>query len=90
MTTPSNDALGGSFRDPSGFVFTEKGHIHRQVNRLYKDDYDHLMSSGLYEDLTASGLLVAHEEVGAELARSDDAYKVLKPERVPFVSYPYE
>ncbi len=88
--TSTNGSLAGSFRDPSGFVFAENGHIHRQVNHVYKDDYDLLMSSGLYEKLVASELLIPHEEVDIDLARTGDAYKVLKPQPIPFVSYPYE
>jgi len=60
------------------------------VNIGYKENYDHLMESGLYESVTDARLMIRHEEVGADLARTDDAYKVLKPELVPFVSYPYE
>jgi hypothetical protein len=86
----SSGVLPSSFRDPSGFVFVEDGELYRQVNESYRAQYDHLMSSGLYDRLVRDGLLVAHTEVGAEHARRDGAYKVIRPERVPFVSYPYE
>ena len=85
-----SDSVAGSFRDPSGFLFEQDGVLYRQVNRVYADDYDLLMSSGLYEDLVAAGLLVRHEEADTALARSADAVRVLRPERVPFISYPYE
>jgi len=80
----------GSFRDPSGFLFVQDGVIYRQVNALYKDQYEHLLESGLYQDLVDAGLLIAYTEAELNLARSDDAYKVIRPEEVPFVSYPYE
>jgi ribosomal protein L11 methylase PrmA len=86
----ARQSVQGSFRDPSGFIFTHDGEIHRQVNAVYRADYDQLMASGLYEALVAAGLLVRHEEADQQLARSADAYKVIKPEPVPFVSYPYE
>lgn len=79
-----------SFRDPSGFVFTRDGRIYRQVNKVYKDDYDHLMESGLYDSLVAANLVVPHKEVGLENAVTPDAYQVLEAEIVPFISYPYE
>jgi ribosomal protein L11 methylase PrmA len=44
------------------------------------------MASGLYEALSSSGRLVAHEE----LPGSDGAHRVLVPEQIPFVSWPYE
>ena len=80
----------GSFRDPNGFLFVLDGSIYRQVNVSYRDHYDHLLKSGLYQDLVDAGLLIAHTEASLNLARSDDAYKIIQPEVAPFVSYPYE
>jgi ribosomal protein L11 methylase PrmA len=80
----------GSFRDPSGFVFTRDGTLYRQVNRSFADQFEAFIRSGLYEELARDGLLVAHEQVGLELAASDDAHAVLQPARVSFISYPYE
>lgn len=80
----------GSFRDPSGFVFTRGGALYRQVQESYRDEYDRLMSCGLYPKLVDDGLLVAHTEDSLDLAAAPGAYRVLRPERVPFISYPYE
>src|ERR1700730_8555507 len=82
--------LRSSFRDPAGFVFTSDGVVHRQVNTSYQRHYDHLMSSGLYEVLTTSRHLISHVEVSAPVRDAAAAYKVLRPEPVPFISYPYE
>ena len=89
MPNPS-DALGASFRDPSGFLFTRSGVLFRQVNHSYAEDYNHLMQSGLYEKLVKAGLLVSHQEVEVEPADASLAFKVIQPQRVPFISYPYE
>ncbi len=86
----NSENIPSSFRDPSGFLFRQNGSIYRQVNTIYKEDYDHLMASGLYERLVGSGLIVPHEEVGLDYARTDSAYKILKPELIPFISYPSE
>ena len=40
-----------SFRDPSGFLFKWNDSLYRQINHRYKNDYDLLMSSGLYKKL---------------------------------------
>ena len=48
------------------------------------------MQSGLYESLVRDGLLIPHHEVDLSMRIYDDAYVVIKPEPVPFVSYPYE
>lgn len=82
--------LNSSFRDPSGFVFTKEGSIYRQVNLVYKPDYDHLMSSGLYEKLVTKKLLVEHQEVNDFGLEPETFYKCIKPDQIPFISYPYE
>lgn len=79
-----------SFRDPSGFVFFRDGVPYRQVNLSHKEDYEHLISSGLYERLSSEQLLVPHEEVDGSLACTDEAFCVLRPDVLPFISYPYE
>jgi ribosomal protein L11 methylase PrmA len=95
----SAELLGASFRDPSGYVFQRDGVVYRQVNRCFSDDYDLLMSSGLYERLVAKHLLIPHQEVEVELEPaiprdtprlSVDRYRILRPEQLDFVSYPYE
>lgn len=80
----------GSFRDPSGFVFKQDGEVYRQINQRYRLEYDHLIASGLYTELTAKELLVDHEETGLISAPEDNAYKIIKPANIPFISYPYE
>ena len=76
----------GSFRDPSGFLFFNNGVLYRQINLAGKDDYDHFMNSGLYDLLVKNKWLIRHEESGSR----DGAYKIIKPELINFISYPYE
>lgn len=85
MDRPADVRLGGSFRDPAGFVFERDGELYRQLNPSGFASYDTLMASGLAEALHGRGLLVAHQEVP-----SAGSHRLLKPARVPFVSYPYE
>ena len=86
----TNKRLPSSFRDPSGFLFFRNGLIYRQVNTIYKENYDRLINSGLYEALVDGELLISHDEVNIDQARSDKIYKIIKPELIPFISYPYE
>ncbi|HJR42510.1 MAG TPA: hypothetical protein VJ812_10455 [Gemmatimonadaceae bacterium] len=86
----SAEPLAASFRDPSGFVFIRDGVLYRQVNRVFAPAFDAFTSSGLCDELRDAGLLVPHDTVAMELAATDDAHAVLRPERVPFISYPYE
>ena len=80
----------GSFRDPAGFIFEHEGEIYRCVNLEYKKNYDYLLSSGLYESLVVDNLLIPHQEVLLKGLDYPSSYKILKPERIPFISYPYE
>lgn len=86
----SDTRLPSSFRDPSGFLFRSDGVLYRQVNGAYAESYVQLRRSGLYDELVGEGLLVPHQEVDRVLAATEDAWKVLRPDDLDFVSYPFE
>lgn len=79
---------GASFRDPSGYVYWEAGTLLRAVHVSYAPHYDALNESGLYRTLVDKGWLVAHDEVAHE--PRPGIHRVLRPQEVPYVSYPYE
>jgi len=83
------DAVPGSFRDPRGFLFHRDGALYRHVDASAAADYDLFESSGLRASLHEAGLLIPHEEDPA-IAAERGAARVLRPEVVPFISYPYE
>jgi hypothetical protein len=85
----TNDAVPGSFRDPRGYVFHRDGVLYRHVDPSAAEDFGRFESSGLREALHDAGLLIAHGE-DAALAAERGAARVLRPELVSFVSYPYE
>lgn len=83
--------VSSSFRDPSGFLFMYNKSLYRQVNKEYSSIYEKLMSSGLYAQLVKKGWLIRHEETSdVPPANSENAYKVIRPEMIHFISYPYE
>lgn len=85
------EKVNASFRDPSGFMFKQGGLFLRQVNLHSKKDYDLFMSSGLYQQLSKAKALVSHEELSLDLSPlPDKAYKIIKPQQINFISYPYE
>lgn len=88
----SDTVIPASFRDPSGFLFIRNNILYRQVNVAYKENYFRLMSSGLYERLVQERLMVPHEETDIPFCREreKEGYKVIRPEKIPFISYPYE
>ncbi len=78
-----------SFRDKSGFLFYENNTLYRLIHTSYKEEYDHLINSELYKKLSEKNLLISHEEI-SDLKLDYDYYKIIKPEKIPFISYPYE
>lgn len=78
-----------SFRDSSGFLFYIENELYRVINYSYKEQYDHLINSELYKKLTENNLLISHEEIN-NLEIDYSYYKIIKPKKIPFVSYPYE
>jgi len=84
-----NTKINSSFRDPSGFVFFRDGIIYRQINKCHKENYDYFIESGLYQKLVDENLLISHQEKTLE-TNDKNAYKIIKPVQIPFISYPYE
>lgn len=78
-----------SYRDPSGHIFVHEGRVYRQVNEVYRPHYEKLLGSGLYTELVTEGLLLPHRELGNRVV-APGAWKVLEPEPLDFVSYPWE
>jgi hypothetical protein len=81
--------LPGSFRDPAGHIYISSDIIYRRIEPAGRAAYERLMQSGLYAALVADGLLISHDDLGAQ-ADQVGAWTVIRPERVPLVSYPYE
>jgi hypothetical protein len=90
MSQTSKQPHTGSFRDPAGFLFTENGILYRQINQIGFDDYFKLMESGLYQDLIKAELLIPHEEITQYQSESLPPHLIIKPQKVNFISYPYE
>ncbi len=86
----NSNRVAASFRDPNGFIFKRDNALYRQVNQSYASEYSLLMESGLYAKLTKAGLLIPHEETSVSPVEPAQAFKVIQPQYVPFISYPYE
>ncbi len=80
----------GSYRDPSGFIFTFKNEFYRAVQPSYRPHYERLIRSGLYDELVKNNLLIPHKEVKSPPGINGRVERVLKPKRIEFTSYPYE
>lgn len=77
-----------SYKDYSARVFQQEGIFYRAILPEYQDEYEQLMTSGLYSELVQSKLLIPHQEV--ELPIENQAYKILYPQQIDFLSLPFE
>ena len=84
-----NSKVDASFRDPAGFLYRRDGILLRQVNDPYATHYEACVASGLYDRLITGNLLIPHTEID-DAGMAPGKYRVLKPEEIPYVSYPYE
>lgn len=91
---PPNDrrpADPGSYRDPGSRVFHVDGGVYRALDRRASADWQHLAATRFFPREVAAGRIVATEPapgMGAEIP--GDWADVLRHDRVPVVSYPYE
>ncbi len=79
----------GSFRDPESRVFYSDGGVYRALSKEGLADFAALAATGLLDDPR----IVPTERVDVPAPAGllpTDAAAVLRHERIPFVSYPYE
>ena len=80
----------GSFRDPESRVFYAGADVYRALSADGLSDFEAVQASGMLDD----GRVVSTERVEDVTALKDllvhEPASVLRHERIPFVSYPYE
>lgn len=84
----------GSFRDRGNRVFYHAGDVFRSLNERGLKEWETLSSTSFFRQCMGSGKLVSTEQVAAtetpELFQAEQWSAVLKHQRIPFISYPYE
>jgi hypothetical protein len=78
-----------SYKDPSGYIVVSEGNLLRYLSDDYAEAYGHFMHSGLYGKLIEEQLLIPHSERDGT-PNPDKVYKVLIPDKIDFITYPYE
>ncbi len=78
-----------SYKDSMGFVLKKSDGFYRYIAYEYKQEYDCLMQSGLYQFLVDNCLMISHEEIKIDAA-DKRFYKIIFPEQIDFISYPFE
>jgi len=84
------NSYAGSFRDPSGSVFIDKGNIYRSIFEPGTKDFEAVSSAGIYDTLIKAGFLIHHNEVDRTEIFPEGTFYCLTHPRLPFVSYPWE
>jgi len=77
-----------SFKDPTARVVKKDGIFYRYISNNYANEYQHLMSSRLYDELVNKGLLIPHQDLKKQA--SEGIFTVIMPEQISFQSYPFE
>lgn len=80
----------GSFRDPSGQIFSKNGRIYRSIFAPGVRDFESARDAGVYASLIKGGLLVSHEEVAVGPPAPEGTVICLSHPRLPMISYPWE
>lgn len=84
MIDEKTKRVSGSFRDPASEVYNVCGAIQRRINPCYFETYDMFMEM-VYPELIKERLIIPHRVESRSPFRI-----VIVPERIPFISYPYE
>jgi len=84
----------GSFRDRSSRVFISGNHVYRTLNAETQAVWKRVSIAPFFREMSLAGEIVGTEEIStgdaAQFHLPDEVACVLKHERIPFVSYPYE
>jgi len=90
---PESHFEAGSFRDRTARVFHGGGAIYRSLNGRALAEWEELRATRFFARGQADGRIIGTERVdtaAVPLPASSSPDGVLRHERVPFVSYPYE
>lgn len=64
--------------------------MYRYIDKRYKKDFEFFVNSGLYQKLVSLGYIVSYDDVTLADPSTKDAWRVILPQQIPFISYPYE
>jgi len=80
----------GSFRDPTSRVFVSEHEVFRGLDDRGLADYDAVAASAFFPALLDEGLVVGTERVDEPVPGLDGWAAVLRHDRLPVISYPFE
>ncbi len=88
---PGRRADAGSFRDPGSRIFHQDGEIYRALDHRSMENWRKLAATRFFAEGVAAGRIVRTEPADdVQPIDGDEWAGVLRHERIPVVSYPYE
>lgn len=81
-----------SFRDSAGFVFYKNEHVYRAIHQSYQSIWENVSKAEFFLNLIRAGQLIdfTTENNLSILADSNGIHKIIKVQKIPFISYPNE
>ena len=89
-STPQGSLEPGSFRDPESRVFYAGDGVYRALSADGLSDFEALRATGLLDDERVVRTETAEDTAALRGLLVHEPAGVLRHERIPFVSYPYE
>jgi hypothetical protein len=89
-STPPGQLEPGSFRDPESRVFYAGDEVYRALSADGLSDFEALRATGLLDDERVVRTESAQDTAALRGLLVHEPAGVLRHERIPFVSYPYE
>jgi hypothetical protein len=89
-STPHGELEPGSFRDPESRVFYAGNEVYRALSPDGLSDFEALRATGLLDDERVVRTEPAADTAALRGLLVHEPAAVLRHERIPFVSYPYE
>jgi ribosomal protein L11 methylase PrmA len=83
----------GSFRDPAGKIFYHENEVFRYVDKNFNNRLNFILENDLLNILYSKGLLIKTECISTNKFNNffnKDDVTILKHEKIPYISYPYE
>ena len=94
LVRPSPEFDTGSFRDRAARVFFHHGEVYRSLSPRAHSDWRQISSQPFFQRLIASGQVIGTRDLSPEetarIPAIESCAGILRHDRIPFVTYPYE
>ncbi len=82
-----------SFRDNDSVILNYHNEVIRVIYTSYQPHFEAFENGGFMQQLIKEQKLIPHKDITSEIKEietKESIYKIIKPDYIPFISYPYE